>query len=179
MSVVKCPNYKICNSYLKIVNEKVNYGNDDNEVNIECSPMLDDNGNYTILKLSKPLPVCSSCGIVYSDVEDEYQSKCLSFVDNIECCICLQMGDGVSYPNCLHYTCIDCHNRCWFGPTPVELEFPYPDIKHLFYTTRTSEVWKKDAKIRKWIEEDSRLEYIRMSQWESEKNLRNCAICRS
>jgi len=179
MSYVECPNYEICSNYLKIVNEKCEEGNRDNKVNIDASPLQDDDGNYTILKLEKQLPVCWGCGIAYSNIEDVHQNKYLSFNESVECCICLTKERGVSFPNCSHYTCIPCHNRCWFGPKPIKVEFPYCDeIKKLYYKDRTSSVWKKDPKIKKFIEDDYRLETERMEQWENETNLRKCPVCR-
>ena len=97
----------------------------------------------------------------------------------MECCICLKTDRGVSFPHCDHYTCIDCHNRCWFGPSPVKIEFPYPDeIKKLYLIDIKNEIWKKDPKIKEYIERDSKAEYERMEQWEQESNLRKCPLCR-
>ena len=126
MSFVRCPNYEICTNNLKIVNENCDEGNMDNKVNITAIPLVDDTGNYTLLKLSKPLPVCWGCGCSYSDNSfNEHQNKYLKFTESVECCICLNINRGVSFPNCLHYTCIPCHNRCWFGPPEVNIDFPY------------------------------------------------------
>jgi len=113
---VRCPNYEICNNNLEIINEECEDGNMDNKVNIKCSPVLDDDGKYTLLKINKPIPVCWVCGSIYSDVENEHKNKYLNFIESTECCICLNRDRGVSFPNCLHYTCIPCHTRCWFGP---------------------------------------------------------------
>ena len=66
----------------------------------------DDDNKYTLLELSKELPVCWECGASYSNIENEHQNKYLTFIDSIECCICLKTDNGVSFPNCIHYTCI-------------------------------------------------------------------------
>ena len=178
MSYIRCPNNDICNAYLQIVSDKCKEGNMDNKVNIQAISIVNDDNKYTLLELSKELPVCWECGASYSNIENEHQNKYLTFIDSIECCICLKTDNGVSFPNCIHYTCIPCHKRCFFGPTPVKLEFPYPDIEKLYYSEPNASLWKNDPKIKYFIEESSRLEDERMEQWGQEDNLRKCPICR-
>ena len=182
MSLIRCPNYTICTNYLVTgdYGEEFELGNTDNKIDIDGIPVRDPLTNkYTMIQLKSEIPVCSSCGISYSSIENVHQNKYLSFVDSIECCICLKTSRGVSFPNCLHYTCIPCHNRCWFGPNPQEIEFPYCDsIKKLYLSDMCNSIWKSDPKIKEYIEKDSKLEYERMEQWEQETNLRKCPICR-
>ena len=167
MSHIKCPNYEICERNLFIVN-------DETEV-VEGN--LD---NHVVIKLNKPNPVCWECGSFYSDVENEHQNKYLSFIDSMECSICFKTDRGVSFPNCLHYTCIPCHKRCFFGPDPVEPEFPYcNDIKRLYLSDQCNSIWLNDPKIKEYKLKDNKLEVDRMDQWERETNLRKCPLCRS
>ena len=41
-----------------------------------------------------------------------------------------------------------------------------------------NEKWKKDPKMKEYIERSSTAEYARMDQWEKETNLRKCPLCR-
>ena len=177
---IRCPNYLICkNHFLLSSDEDIEDGNIKNEIYIRGIGERDATNEYTIIKLHKPLPVCWECGTSYSSVEDEHQNKYLSFIDSTECCICLTTGKGVSFPNCLHYTCIPCHNRCWFGPEPIKLEFPYcENVKKLYLSDIGNSIWKTDPKIKEYIEKESKLENERMEQWEREINLRKCPLCR-
>ena len=178
MARIQCPNFTACHTYLNIRNNlddsEYPEGNMENNICIELIPVRD--GNFTLIKLNKPLPVCWGCGSSYSDIENIHQNEYLSFIDSIECCICLKTDRGVSFPNCKHYTCITCHNRCWFGPPEIYPEFPYGvSIKKLFYSDRSNDIWKQDLKIKEYIKEECRLEHERMDQ---EKNLRKCPLCR-
>jgi len=183
MSCIRCPNFSICTNYLTTGEDDEEYeiGNSDNKIDIDAIPVRDPITNkYTLLKVNSEIPVCHGCGIVYSNIENEYQNKYLSFVDSMDCCICFKTTLGVSFPNCNHYTCIPCHNRCWFGPDRIEIEFPYCDeIKKLYLSDRQNSLWKKDSKIKEYNEKSSKLEYERMDQWEREINLRKCPMCRN
>ena len=178
MSYFYCPNYEICHGIIQI-GESACTSISCNMVKIVCSPIRDSDNNYTLLKLNEPLPVCWECMASYNEDEKDEKTKYLSFIDSTECCICLKTDRGVSFPNCEHYTCIPCHKRCWFGPTPIKIDFPYCDeIKKLYHSDCKNEIWEKDPKIQEYIKEDCRLEYERMDQWEQEKNLRKCPLCR-
>jgi len=48
----------------------------------------------------------------------------------------------------------------------------------LYLSDRTNEIWKKDPKIKEYIECGYNAEYERMEQWEKESNLRQCPLCR-
>jgi hypothetical protein len=182
MSQIDCPNNAICKSCLVIVdNEMLEDGRHDNKIflgpcKLKRNPLTN---KHTLIELEYEIPVCWGCKTAYNDEDDNESNVYLSFIDSIECCICLKTDSGVSFPHCEHYTCIACHNRCWFGPTPVHIEFPYPDeIKKLYFSDRQNEIWKKDPKIKEYIERDNKAEQERMDQWESEINLRKCPLCR-
>lgn len=184
MSYIKCPNYIICENSLFIGSddeEEYPEGNRDNKIDIFGSPIRDPLTNkFTLIKLEYEIPVCWECGSSYSDVENKHQNKYLSFTDSMECCICFKTTRGVSFPNCLHYTCIPCHKRCFFGPDPINLDFPYPaDIKKLYLSDPNNSIWEKDHKIKEYKQKDNQLEIDRMIQWEREPNLRKCPLCRS
>lgn len=179
MSYIHCPNYDVCSGIIQIGDCTSMTHTNGNMVKIICTPIRDSDNNYTLLKLNEPFPVCWECVYAYNKEEDYDLDKYLSFVDSIECCICLKIDRGVSFPNCEHYTCIPCHHRCWFGPESVESEFPYSDeIKKLYQSDIKNDIWKKDPKIKEYIRKKIELEYARMDQWEQETNLRKCPLCR-
>ena len=163
---ILCPNYEVCNEIIKYDKDTF------------CKPIMDKITNkYTLLEVIKDeIPSCYSCVCIYND-EDVYDNVYLTFIDNIECVICLKEAKGVSFPRCNHYTCIPCHQRCWYGPIPDKIEFPYgEEVKRVYM--KNKEIWNDDEKIQKWIMEVDKIELDRMNQWESETNLRICPICR-
>jgi hypothetical protein len=183
MSSYDCPNYPVCKNDLNIIDDENIESNvtSDNKTIIGCCKVKRDpvTGKRTLLELSVELDVCWSCKAAYNNEGDDQSNVYLSFIDSIECCICLKTERGVSFPHCEHYTCIGCHNRCWFGPSPVEIEFPYPDgIKQLYLSDITNPIWKKDPKMKEYIERHNNAENERMNQWEQESNLRKCPLCR-
>ena len=145
---------------------------------IECCICL--NKDYGVSFPNCELPVCWHCKASYNEEGDDETNKYLSFNDSIECCICLNKDYGVSFPNCQHFTCVPCHNRCWFGPKPKKVEFPYPlEIEKLYKLDSENEIWKMDPKIVEYLKLKYEAEDNRMSQWYTECNLRKCPVCRS
>jgi hypothetical protein len=179
MSYYNCPNSDICKKRIRIGSETKMTPFEGNTAKLHCTPFYDDRTGEYFLRPDDPLPVCWSCKASYNDEGDDETNVYLSFVDSIECCICLKTDNGVSFPHCDHYTCIDCHNRCWFGPEPVKVEFPYPEeIRKLYLSDSQNSIWQKDPKIKEYIEQDNKAEHDRMDQWEQETNLRKCPLCR-
>jgi len=183
MSIYACPNYPVCETYLNIINDEdieEDVTEDNDTILGPCKVKRDPvTGKRTILELEHEVSVCWSCKSAYNEEDDNKTNVYLSFVDSTECCICLKTDNGVSFPHCEHYTCIPCHKRCWFGPDPVEIQFPYPEsIKKLYLSDMKNEIWKKDPIMKDYIERDRQAEYARMYQWEKETNLRKCPICR-
>ena len=60
MARIQCPNFTACHTYLNIRNNlddsEYPEGNMENNICIELIPVRD--GNFTLIKLNKPLPVC-------------------------------------------------------------------------------------------------------------------------
>jgi len=178
MSFVRCPNYEIC-SRLLFIGSRYESNQIRDTIKICGIPVRDSDTNEFFLELSDELPVCWECRASYNEDNDDKKNIYLTFTESTECCICLKTGRGVSFPNCLHYTCIPCHNRCWFGPKRVEIEFPYCEsIKKMYLSDPRNSIWQTDSKIKEYIEQNNKMEDERMEQWEHEKNLRKCPICR-
>ena len=187
MLKIKCPNYQVCSKFIT-VEDNYRRINDDNLVDqdniynktILCTPIIDPVTKKVTLEPDEEIPVCWECGACYSSIENVSQNKYLSFIDYTECTICFKTEQGVSFPNCMHYTCIPCHKRCWFGPPPVDIPFPHTnEIRKLYYTDPDNPIWKFDKQIQEYIKESNRMEDQRMEQWEREDNLRLCPICRN
>ena len=179
---IQCPNYNICSKYIKVKNndEKESEFVDRDNVynkNITCIPVRNKDNTFSLE--TDFIPVCWECAASYSSIENVSQNKYLSFIDQTECSICFINNKGVSFPNCMHYTCIPCHTRCWFGPKPQDIPFPYSDeIKILYYSDTNNPIWKKDEKVQQYQKENKKIENERMEQWEKETNLRLCPVCR-
>jgi hypothetical protein len=179
MSYYNCPNSDICKKRIRIGTETKMTPFEGSIAKLQCTPFYDSDTNEYLLRPDVPLPVCWDCKATYNEEGDDETNVYLSFIDSIECCICFKIDEGVSFPHCEHYTCIACHNRCWFGPEPVKVEFPYPEeIRKLYLSDSQNSIWQKDAKIQEYIKQDTKAEYVRMDQWEKETNLRKCPICR-
>lgn len=106
----------------------------------------------------------------------------LTFVDEIECPICLETAAGVVQPKCQHALCVECFRRCWNGDESRTGEpvFPYPDFEDEYYDQpigQENPIWEADPLIiefhRAWNEWDDQRE----DKYENEKNLRVCPIC--
>jgi hypothetical protein len=85
----------------------------------------------------------------------------------------------VSFPNCDHYTCFPCHERCWFGPPDLssEVEFPYNSfIKELYLKNRDQ--FNNDPNIIKYKKKLYEASQKWEDEFENESHLRKCPICR-
>jgi hypothetical protein len=178
MLKIKCPNYDVCSKFItsrdtfrQITEDNLTGHSRRYTKTILCTPVRDMVTGTFILKTDQEIPLCYQCAETYTY---------LSFIDSMECTICFKTEQGVSFPNCMHYTCIPCHKRCWFGPPPVDIPFPHTnEIRKLYYTDPDNPIWKFDKQIQEYIKESNRMEDQRMEQWEREDNLRLCPICRN
>ena len=181
MSYYSCPNFAICNEFVYI-KSSTTFDQLRSQVKLKCTPVYNFDTETYDLSIDDhcELPVCWHCKASYNEEGDDETNKYLSFDDSIECCICLNKDYGVSFTNCQHFTCVPCHNRCWFGPKPEKVEFPYPlEIEKLYNLDSKNEIWKMDPKIVEYLKLKYETEDNRMSQWYTECNLRKCPLCRS
>ena len=130
MSYYSFPNFEICNKFVYI-KSSTSFDPIRSQVKLKCTPVYNSETETYDLSIDNcELPVCWHCKASYNEEGDDETNKYLKFFDDsIECCICLNKDSGVSFPNCQHFTCIPCHNRCWFGPKPIKINFPYPEIE--------------------------------------------------
>jgi len=154
---IKCKNYELCQEKLP-------------GWWFECK------GNY----------LCSGCHMMFGTWKfqgQEYKTGkgVLDIIDNIECPVCLDIKRSISQPNCEHTLCIDCFKRCYYGNDDDENKpkFPYPDIENEYYNNQENPKWKNDYPLikihneeyNKWCDE-------REHNYEKEKYLQNCPLCR-
>jgi hypothetical protein len=161
------------------------------ELNNKCS-YEDENGikckNYKVCKEILPewwwdckgKYLCTNCDILFGTWGDKKGKGELTF-NIIECIICYETTEGVTYPNCEHYVCISCFKRNWYGSKNIEEEpkFPYPDLEDEYY--EEEELYEKlynDPLIIKYNEEHNKWEDKNNLKYENEEYLRKCPVCR-
>lgn len=104
---------------------------------------------------------CFNCNLTFN--------KDLTFIDNIECPICLDVKRGVQRVNCLHYSCIECFKESFrnsFFPPP---EHPYSDDE---------EHPDDDPLIIQYNNRYDEWEHREEIEYEKRNGLRSCPICR-
>ena len=149
---IKCKNYKVCESILP-------------DWWWEC----------------KEKYLCTNCDILFGSWGDKKGKGELKFNNNIECPICYETNEGVTYPNCEHYICISCFKRNWYGNKNNENKpkFPYPELEDEYF--EEEELYKRlcnDPLIIKYNEEYNKLEEGNEIAYDNEKYLRKCPFCR-
>lgn len=155
----KCPNYRLCEMVLPVWWWEVK-------------------GHYQ----------CTNCDIIFGTWGTQVGKGALHFENDLECPVCMNVGECVSYPRCDHKVCISCFRRCWFGDESRLLpfpDFPCPDLEDEFYETSEDSKWKDIPAIREWIEEETRIsdenEIIQNAineEVDRNENLRLCPLCR-
>jgi hypothetical protein len=129
--------------------------------------------------------LCTNCDIVFgtwsnpkSGIYKTGKGE-LSFVDNKECPVCLEVKRSVTQPNCDHTMCIECFKRCHYGDNSEEPKFPYSkEIEDEYFDDPDSMKWNNYPLIEKWDRELDLHEDERMRKFNREGYLRNCPICR-
>lgn len=99
----------------------------ENEINSEIVLYCD---NFKVCGSTLPIwwfdyklkHICTLCDIRFNS-----PSKSLRFKENIECPICYETCEGVSYPSCEHYVCLTCFKRAWFPPSSQHTRYKYAD----------------------------------------------------
>jgi hypothetical protein len=126
--------------------------------------------------------VCSECNYLFGVWKGG--KGVLSYLEDLECCICFETKICVSQPNCNHFICIDCFKMCYFNKNNSnsnnnEPIFPYPEeIKNEYFEDLTNPKWENDEKINTYLNE--------LEEWYKEKLVQNlsnhylkyCALCR-
>lgn len=123
--------------------------------------------------------LCYSCNLMFGKWQGG-KGK-LDFVDACECCICFDTTLCVSQPKCSHYACIECFKRCYHGneSSIIEPKFPYgDDIADEYFDTFDKTKWENDELIKKYEDDFDEYEYKKSVEYEQEKNLRRCPLCR-
>lgn len=97
-----------------------------------------------------------------------------------ECPTCLDTKMCVKLLNCSHKQCVDCFRRCQWGRGQqyFGVMFPYPDLEDEYEDDPDNERWKNDEKVQKWWRDCELAEVRRQMEYETEKNLRCCPLCR-
>lgn len=104
----------------------------------------------------------------------------LTFADDIECPVCLEIKRCVSQFNCDHYICIGCFKRCYYGDDSGRPAFPYSDeVWEEYSNDRENPKWDIEYPLlRQWDKDDDAWDEKHMAQFNEEVNLRKCPLCR-
>ena len=121
----------------------------------------------------KSQEICTSCDIFFGTWGTQTGKGVLEFVESVNCPICFETAEGVSYPNCSHFICIDCFKRSWYGKQPPA--FPIPELYTKYTQNSTCVSWNSYPKIVKWKET---IRELNESKYEEQTYLRKCPICR-
>ena len=152
---IKCKNYELCESVLP------NWW-------YECK------GHY----------ICTNCDILFGTwghgKNAHYGKGELTFVNNLECPICLENSRCVSQPRCEHFACLECFKRCHFLQDVDHPDFPYDsEIEQEYDENQDDPKWEIEYPlINVWNEQCNELEYSNMEKHSREEYLRVCPLCR-
>jgi hypothetical protein len=124
--------------------------------------------------------LCSNCDMSFGTWGEHTGKGILEISDDVECPICLEYKQGISYPRCNHTACIECFKRSMYGDNSGEPVFPYPDIEDEYDEDQENIKWKTDyplietynVNFNKWDDK-------RNKRYENDKHLRLCPICRA
>lgn len=129
-------------------------------------------------------PLCINCDMMFGAWKGGKHCGILTFVDDNECCVCLESKRNVILPNCSHSVCISCFKRMYYGKDYIELPFPFPELEDDYYDERDINGLKdpkwdniKEA-IHIWEIEDEKLYMENEADREREEYLAKCPLCR-
>ena len=123
--------------------------------------------------------LCYNCDMMFGTWADKKGKGTLEFYDNLDCPICLENTRCVSQPNCIHYACINCFKRCYYGKEFPD--FPYPEIENKYNYDVDNNNYDNNSK---WDEYRRKIdEYeILFNKIEDENNnetvINKCCLCR-
>lgn len=148
---VKCPNYIVCGSMLP-------------EWVLCCHS-----------------GTCRSCNVKYGTWKRKIgKGNILTFIDNIECPVCLETGRGVQQVFCDHYLCINCfktmYEKDYTRDYSKEPPFPYPELKAAYYDQDNDDKWKEYPLITKW--QDKWDEWYN-DELKTPQSMTLCPLCRT
>jgi hypothetical protein len=118
---------------------------------------------------------CMNCAITFGGKLTFYESE-------EECIVCLETGKTVKFLRCNHKVCHKCFKRCFYGKEREEEPvFPYDDnIWDEYEEDENNEKWLKEYPlISEWNKRCDEIEHYYQSKYDSEENLRKCALCRT
>jgi len=149
---IKCKNYKICENFLP-------------EWWYDC----------------KEHYLCINCHMSFDTWGEQKGKGELEFKDSIECPICYNIDECVSYPRCKHFICLKCFKRNWYSYEDIENKpkFPYPDLEEEYF--EEGNIYDKicnDPLILKYHEDYNKWDDEREEKTIKEEYLRLCPICR-
>lgn len=122
--------------------------------------------------------VCPDCNFLFGGWNGG--KGVLTYLEDLECCICFEIKICVSQPKCDHFICLDCFKTCYFGKLgAVEPVFPYSDeIKDKYLNSMDDPEWEDDEKISYYLNELEIWYKSTLSSNLTQQYLKCCALCR-
>jgi hypothetical protein len=173
---------KLIKNYMKERQEKINFQQNYpcyRDGDIKC-PNFEICGKYDFpLNMNCHGGLCFNCDVMFGKL-DGGKGK-LIFMDNFDCCICLENKRCVSMPKCNHFVCIDDFKRLSYGEKRQnEPPFPYPELEDDYDgRNHNNNKYDDDPVIIKYNEDHNKWDDAYDEKYENEENLRNCPLCRN
>jgi hypothetical protein len=153
---IKCKNHKVCNNLLP--DRWFNY-----------------KGRY----------LCIPCERTFGKLLNTNRGTGeLKFSDNVVCLQCNSKGEGVTYPRCDHYLCLQCFDNIWYSyrkiPNP---KFPYnEEIEDKYYddimNDNNYKKWENYPLIKLYEKQKDLIERLREELFRKYEPLQECHICK-
>ena len=103
----------------------------------------------------------------------------LKFCKNISCLQCKEKEDGVTYPNCDHYLCLQCFDNNWYCYNKIpEPQFPYSEeIEDRYIDNPKNKCWENYPLIYAYERQLELIEKLKDELFEKYQPFRKCPIC--
>ena len=158
---VKCKNHKVCNGLLP-------------------DRWFEVRGRY----------LCIPCERTFGKLLNKNEgSGELKFSDNILCLQCNCKGEGVKYPKCEHYLCLQCFDNIWYCydkiPNPQfpyneEIEDRYHDdnLHNMNNDMNNNKKWKKYPLVKVYEKQIILIDRLKDKLFRKYEPLQKCNICK-
>lgn len=113
--------------------------------------------------------ICTNCDMLHGPIKEE---------KGVDCPVCFNTATCVIL-SCKHPLCEVCFKRCHFPKDPPQPSFPYSEIEEEYYDDPTNVKWPREYPlIHNWQREMDKWVDDQEKQYENEKYLRVCPLCR-
>ena len=157
---VKCKNHKVCNGLLP-------------------DRWFEVRGKYLCIPCERTFGKLLKVQSPETFLNKNHGNGELKFSENIHCLQCKEKGEGVTYPNCEHYLCLQCFDNNWYCYNKIpEPKFPYSkEIEDRYIDNPTNKCWEKYPLIYAYERQLELIEKLKDELFEKYQPFRKCPIC--